>query len=153
MGLVGAISSVSDLEPACRRFASESEPLALFRPDEIILGALAFHTGRILPAIPNEEALAARLEEEPDLRVMVESTRRRNKDWRADRLREHFGAEEIWQTPSPGLRPAWVRTLSAIPLSMTRRFSQPLGRDYSLFRFPPHAGKMDQTHSENKNTR
>jgi len=153
MGVVTTISGVSDLGPACRRFASEPEPLALFRPDEIILGAMAFHTGRVLPALPDEKALAIRLEEEASLRVMVESTQRRNKDWRADRLRDHFGAEEIWQVSSPGLRPGWIRTLSSISLPMARHFSQPLGRDYSLFRFPPNAGDMEGIHLENENTR
>lgn len=136
IGLVETVSVISDLGPACRRLAAEPGPVALFRPDEILLGSMPFQTGLILPAIPDEEALAARIAEEPGLRVMVESTHRRNKAWRVVILHDRFAAEEVWAEPSPGLRPPWGKRLSSIPLKATRHLGEPLGRNYSLFSFP-----------------
>ena len=139
-GLVVAISATSDLGPACRRLAAERGPVALFRPDEVLIGAMAFHAGRVLPAISDEDALAARLAEQPDLRVMVESTPKRNKAWRTVILREKFGAEEVWEVPGPTVRAGWLDRLSFLSEAAERRLREPLGRGYSLFVFPASAG-------------
>jgi hypothetical protein len=102
------INRAQDIAPVARAAAevASRHPIALWRPDETIIGVLDYESSLTPPAITEigrvREALAAR----PDLHLVAEVTRSKSKEAAVAPLRDelHFTVLRRIDLPEPGGR-------------------------------------------------